>query len=74
MKGATSYNLEEDLKFIKVSTRAPVKGATIIKMFKLRWYQVSTRAPVKGATYNPVESKFAVVSFNSRSREGSDIS
>ena len=56
-----------------VSTRAPAKGATKHAQRYSQTFKVSTRAPAKGATSSSWGGTDLSVSFNSRSREGSDL-
>ena len=73
VKGATNYDDFDNLKY-KVSTLAPVKGATGKAWLALKGFTVSTLAPVKGATYQAYPRLYLALGFNSRSREGSDLS
>ena len=56
-----------------VSIHAPVKGATLKMLGQVVGLDVSIHAPVKGATRARSLSSTASISFNSRSREGSDL-
>ena len=51
-----------------------MKGATLVFATKSVTNSVSTRAPVKGATCGSLKADLTLKdSFNSRSREGSDV-
>ena len=56
-----------------VSIHAPVKGATEHDATSTILIDVSIHAPVKGATPMPTAKTPRYLSFNSRSREGSDL-
>ena len=55
-----------------VSTHAPAKGATLFDDQARRRALVSTHAPAKGATFAIKPICTPKISFNTRSREGSD--
>ena len=71
VKGATVYLFHVSISF-RVSIHAPVKGATFDGEDHWLTAQVSIHAPVKGATKWKKGRKYLALSFNSRSREGSD--
>ena len=58
---------------MRVSIHAPVKGATRARADTRNTHDVSIHAPVKGATAVSSSASMHPRSFNSRSREGSDI-
>ena len=72
MKGATESGQVLDSAY-SVSIHAPVKGATGREGRASRTSIVSIHAPVKGATELRRRTFDGYDGFNSRSREGSDI-
>ena len=57
---------------VRISIRAPAKGATHQPWIsRLRQY-ISIRAPAKGATISVIVNSKVISNFNPRSREGSD--
>ena len=57
---------------IAVSIHAPAKGATFIHHLRFFPDLVSIHAPAKGATMHQDTVRIHLISFNPRSREGSD--
>ena len=73
VKGATTAFARDYHMDGRVSIHAPVKGATGAAGGRDYLLNVSIHAPVKGATSIGGEGSGLTVSFNPRSREGSDL-
>ena len=62
-----------ELQKLIISIHAPAKGATLNNDYNSRMAQISIHAPAKGATRILWWLLLALVYFNPRSREGSDL-
>ncbi|CAP54000.1 conserved hypothetical protein [Gluconacetobacter diazotrophicus PA1 5] len=58
--------------FLEVSIHAPAQGATHVVVLTIVFVQVSIHAPAQGATIRSLRCNRVYVSFNPRSRTGSD--
>ena len=58
---------------VEVSIHAPARGATGQGRYRQRHLGVSIHAPARGATCAVLLGSMTLISFNPRSREGSDL-
>ena len=73
-RGDRLMYISKIVKVFDVSIRAPARGATSSYNKDVFFFLVSIRAPARGATASGGFPQTRIVGFNSRSREGSDLS